>query len=107
MNLSVPEQTIKPMLSRAAEARLQPSGAHRYELNNIDNAELINAPISAITYIPSIKLNPDMIRYRFGEPDHIEQDADIIGTEIWHYPTIALTIRINDQEKTILQYQSR
>lgn len=107
LNLTVPEQTIKPMLSRAAEARLQPSGAHRYELNNIDNAELTNATIRAVTYIPSIKLNPDMIRHRFGEPDYIEQDTNIIGTEIWHYSTLALTIRINDNEKTILQYQSR
>ena len=48
-----------------------------------------------------------MIRHRFGEPDYIEQDTNIIGTEIWHYSTIALTIRINDNEKTILQYQSR
>jgi hypothetical protein len=107
LNLTVPELTINRMLSRAAEARLQPSGAHRYELNNIDNAELINATINAITYIPSIRLNPDMIRYRFSEPDFIEQDTNIEGTEIWHYSTIALTIRINDKEKTILQYQSR
>ena len=106
LNLTVPEQSIKPMLSRAAEARLQPSGAHRYQLNNIDNAELINATISAITYIPSIKLNPEMVRHRFGEPDSIEQDTNINGTEIWTYSTIALTIRLNDKEKTILQYQS-
>lgn len=106
LNLTVPEAAINQMLSRAAEARLQPSGAHRYQLNNIDNAALIDATISAITYIPSVRLKADMIRHRFGEPDYIEQDTNVSATEIWHYSAIALTIRVNDNEKTILQYHS-
>jgi len=105
LNLDVPPSEINGMMSRAMESRLQPSGAHRYELNNDDNASLIDVPITAVTYIPSVKLNADMVRYRFEEPDSIEQDIDNPATEIWRYEELGLTVRMNQKEKTILEYQ--
>lgn len=105
LNLDVPEQRINEMTSHANEARLQESGAHRYELNNSDKESLIDAPIIAITFIPSVKLNADIARYRFGDPANIMQDDNNSNTKIWHYPLTGLTIRINEHEKTILQYQ--
>jgi len=104
LNLDVDENDIEHMLSRALEARLQTSGAHRYELANEDNINLVKAPIIAITYIPTVRLNADKVRYRFGPADSIVKDADNPATEIWHYDTIGLTIRMNDSEKTILEY---
>ena len=104
LNLAIDRIHINDMLSRAVEARLQPSGAHRYELSNQDNAVLINVPVIGITYIPSVRLNEEIIRHRFGQPDHIEQDSDNNATEIWHYPALGLTIRLTAGEKTILQY---
>lgn len=105
LNLDVPASRIDEMKSRALEARLQPSGAHLYKLSNSDNAELVNAPVVAITYIPSVRLNADMVRYRFGDAAFIEQDINSPNTKIWHYPELALMIRMDDGEKTVLQYQ--
>lgn len=105
LNLDVPVSRIDEMKSRALEARLQPSGAHLYKLSNSDNAELVNAPVVAITYIPSVRLNADMVRYRFGDAAFIEQDINSPNTKIWHYPELALMIRMDDGEKTVLQYQ--
>jgi hypothetical protein len=105
LNLDVPEQQITEMLSRAYEARLQDSGAHRYELRNSDKASVVNAPIIAITYVPSVKLNAEVARFRFGEPDSISEDTIDPNTTIWHYPLTGLTIRMNEHDKTILQYQ--
>jgi len=104
LNLEVAEAQIQGMMSRALEARLQNSGAHRYELSNNDNASLILAPVTAITYIPSVRLNAEMVKYRFGDADLIEADSINPATEIWSYQDIGLTIRINDDEKTILEY---
>ena len=106
LNLAVPDQQINDMISNALEARLQPSGAHRYTLNNSANRTLIDATITTITYIPSVRLNQEMVRHRFGDTGYIEQDPDNSNTEIWHYPMLGLTIQLNEQEKTILQYQS-
>ncbi|HEC58105.1 hypothetical protein LCGC14_0742750 [marine sediment metagenome] len=105
LNLDVPEQQITDMMAHAYEARLQDSGAHRYEINNKDKATVVTAPIIAITYVPSVKLSADIARYRFGEPESISQDPLEPKTTIWHYPVFGLTIRMNDDEKTILQYQ--
>ncbi|MFT7414168.1 MAG: hypothetical protein ACI9FO_000826 [Methylophagaceae bacterium] len=105
LNLDVPEQQITEMMSRAYEARLQDSGAHRYDLSNSDKESIVNAPIVAITYVPSVKLNADIARFRFGEPGSISQDTLDPNTTTWHYPLTGLTIRMNEHEKTILQYQ--
>ncbi|NOQ94380.1 MAG: lytic murein transglycosylase [Methylophaga sp.] len=105
LNLKVPASHIDGMVSRAMEARLQPSGAHRYQLNNDDNANLINAPITTITYIPSVKLDAEMVRYRFGNADTIELDSDNPTTEIWIYNELGLAIRMTEGEKTVLEYQ--
>jgi len=105
LNLDVPTAQLHNMMSRALEARLQPSGAHRYELNSDDNASLIDTPIVAVTYIPSVRLNADMLRYRFEEPDSIQQDSSNPATEIWHYQELGLTIRVNPNEKTVMEYQ--
>ncbi len=105
LNLDVTDFHIDEMMSRALDARLQPSGAHRYELSNEDNATLINAPVTAITYIPTVRLDSEMVRYRFGEANSIEQDNEHPETEIWFYGDLKLSIRMTPGEKTILEYQ--
>lgn len=105
LNLDVPEQEIIDMMSRANGARLQESGARRYDLRSSDIATILDAPIIVITYAPSVKLNAEIARFRFGEPESIEQDTLNPNITIWHYPSIGLTIQMNDKEKTTLQYQ--
>ena len=105
LNLTVDESEIEGMKSRATEARLQPSGAHRYQLGNEDNATLVNAIVNAITYIPSVKLTKEIVVHRFGNTNLIAQDPNNSNTEIWSYPTLGLSIYLNDSEKTIMQYQ--
>lgn len=105
LNLKVPEHQIIEMMARADQARLQDSGAHRYELSNSDKQSVVSAPITAITYVPSVKLDADIAHYRFGEPGSVSQDSLDPTTTIWYYPLTGLTIRMNKNDKTILQYQ--
>jgi hypothetical protein len=105
LNLDVEQTEINSMLTHAMQARIQPSGARRYELNNEANKTLVDATINAISYIPSIKLDDEKVRYRFVEPSSIKQDELNPNTHIWHYPDLGLSIRLNQHEKTILEYQ--
>ncbi len=108
LTLIVPEKRINAMLSRAREARLQPSGAYRYTPNNEDNAALINASVDTITYIPSITLHADIVQRRFGTPDYIETDKDDNSEQkIWYYHALGLNVYFTEQEKTILYYYQR
>jgi len=103
LNLAAEQDQITEMMSTALEARLQPSGAHQYELSNEANNQLIDAIVLGITYIPSVKLNHDMLRHRFGEPNKVET-IEASETELWLYDDKQLSIRVNPHEKTILQY---
>jgi len=105
LNLSETEQQIQAMLERATEAKLQPSGARRYELNNLDHARLLDSPITAITYIPSVRLDEKMILNRFGQAEKIQQTAQRPNILIWHYPRIGLSVTFNSEEKTVLLYK--
>ena len=105
LNLIVTDQPIQAMLKRAQDARLQPSGARRYALHSDDHARLLDSPIIAITYIPSVRLDEKMISDRFGKADNIQQPAQQANISIWHYPRIGLTVTFNTDEKTVLQYQ--
>lgn len=105
LNLAASEEQITTMLSQALEAKLQPSGARRYQLQSRDHATLLDAPIIAITYIPSVRLDETMIRNRFGEPNSISTTSESIDTKIWDYSATGLTIRLNPAEKTIIQYR--
>lgn len=104
LNLAVAQQQIDIMLTRATQARIQPSGARRYDLSNEDNAALINAKVTAITYIPSVRLSQDMVKFRFGDSSKIEHD-DETDSELWFYPEIGLSVKFKQGEKTILLYQ--
>lgn len=105
LTLDATDDVVASLMSTALEARIQPSGAHRYVLNSSD--QLIDTAVTSITYIPSIKLKSGMLKHRFGEPDSMSYDEDNPATELWNYSEIGLMIRRNDHEKTILQYQLR
>ncbi len=108
LNLSVDESEINSMLATAQEAKIQPSGARKFILSNHSNEKLINAKVDAITYIPSVRLKPEMIVYRFGEPSEkqtvLDEETQIV-TELWQYPYLGLTVQFKEDEKTILIYK--
>lgn len=106
LTLVVDQSSIDTMISHALQARIQPSGARKYELDNQAHIGLMSAVVKTLTYIPSVKLNDEMVTYRFGEPQEITKDKDDANTAIWHYPTLGLTIRLNPEQKTMLEYQA-
>lgn len=110
MNLEVGKNRMETMLSNAGAGELKPSGAHQYELSEQDRAFLLSVPVIGLTYIPSLKLDRDMIQSRFGEPESIEKSqVDEQGqvTETWFYPAIGLSVLFQPQQKTLLVYRAR
>jgi len=109
LNLDVPAQQLETMLARASTGKLQPSGAHQHELAEIDRIALLEAPVNAITYIPTVRLDAAMIKTRFGEPDSKKQttDADGITINSWQYSQSMLTVNFSEKQKTQLIYQAK
>lgn len=109
LNLAVPAQQLEAMLERATTGKLQPSGAHQHELAEIDRAALLDAPVNAITYIPSVRLDQAMIKTRFGEPDSTQKNTDAEGVTVntWQYAEPNLTVNFSEKQKTLLIYSAK
>lgn len=105
-NLSVPEETLKEMVSRAHSNKLQPSGSRRIEPAFEDKALLLTAPIVAITYIANYRPEHDVLLERFGEPTEITGDPEDPQAEIWQYPESHLSIRLHPDDKPVFEYQA-
>lgn len=104
LNLQVDHEELTSMAARAASAKLQPSGARRYDPAYDDKQRLLAAPATAITYIPTVRLDEEMVRNRFGEPAEISDEAEESTAKIWHYPESGLTIRLHPEERPVLTY---
>lgn len=110
LNLGVSDDRLALMLNRASAGELRPSGAHQHVLAAVDRDYVLNAPVQALTYIPSIGLSREMIESRFGKATTVsELAADEQGrrTEIWSYPEIGLTIEFHPEQKPILIYRTK
>jgi len=109
LNLAVSPEQINAMLSRAKAGKLQPSGAHQHELSETDRTTLLDIPVQAITYIPSVRLNQEMVKTRFGEADTQTEATDAEGktTEIWQYKDLGLIVQFIEQQKTLLIYTAK
>jgi hypothetical protein len=109
LNLAVEEDLRTEMKTRAVSSQLQPSDARRYDLSEQDKLILAEAPISSLTYIPSVSLSQEMVASRFGETEEIEQIAGSGSDKpitLWHYPRLKLTVQFQTGSKTILTYQA-
>ncbi len=110
INLDVSEARMQAMQQNAIAGERQPSGARQLTLAEQDRAFLLTAPVRAMTYMPSVRLKPEMIKSRFGEPDKVEQKKAAetgLVTRTWHYPDIGLTVVFRGEDKPILVYQAR
>ncbi|AFJ01623.1 hypothetical protein Q7C_448 [Methylophaga frappieri] len=106
VNLAVSDNTLKTMAERGRSRQLQPSGARRIEPAYDDRQTLLDAPIVAITYLPNFRPDVAMLQSRFGQPDKISLDKADPDAEIWHYPSLGLTIRVYPDDKPVLLYQT-
>jgi len=112
LTLATSENNLSAMLTRATSSELRPSRARQYQLHIDDQKKAQGEVIDTLTYIPSIRLDEEAIRHRFGNPETIEHidfsedEPSQPETNIWHYPSIGLSIRLSPKEKTVLQYQA-
>lgn len=103
MEIEAPAEQIQAMLERGARISTLASGARKVSLSDDDLALVRRLSIFSITYLPRIRLQPDLIRQRFGEPAQriVEPSGDITH---WLYPNLGLDIALHDTGRAVLQY---
>lgn len=102
MNIDIPTEELTGMYERGLRLNSTPSGK-RITLTADDLARVKQAPISTLTYLPTVRLEEQVITKRFGEPEMRvrETNADVVH---WLYPRHGLDIVMSNSEKPVLQY---
>jgi len=102
MNIAVPAEELTGMFNRGLRINSTPSGK-RITLTADDLARVRTLPVISLTYLPTIRLEDDIIAKRFGEPAQRvrENKTDVIH---WLYPQHGLDIVLGGKEKPLLQY---
>lgn len=97
----LPEPKLDALRSHAGEGKPTVEGGRRYPVAEADLGVGLDAIITAITYLPAVEFDADLVRKRFGEP--AERIAARDGTH-WLYPALGLDLRLGDDGQTLLQY---
>ena len=104
VTLAVTDSVMQAMLDRSVRTQVVGSGK-QITLTSDDVSYVRQLPISSITYMPSIRLEEEIFRQRFGNPTQRIQETDS-GVMHWLYAHHGLDIIFNGDAKPILQYVS-
>lgn len=102
--MAVPPEELDGMFQRGLRMNSTASGK-RITLAPDDLARVRQTPVSSVTYLPSVKLEEDIISKRFGAPvERIRETKS--GAVHWLYPQHGLDVTLGGSEKPLLQYVS-
>lgn len=104
MTLDIPPSELPGIFERGLRMNSTASGK-RITLNPDDLARVRNAPISSLTYLPTVRLDEAIFTKRFGNPAERVRETKS-GAIHWLYPQHGLDITLSSSEKPILQYLS-
>lgn len=88
----------------AGKPEPMPSGSWKRPISEEALDTVLQLPVRAITYVPSVHYESDIVLHRFGEPaDKLRHDDH---SEYWFYPEKGLVILLDSEGKELLQYVS-
>jgi hypothetical protein len=97
----LPEDMLDALRRHADAGKPTADGGRRYPVVEADAEVGLGAIITAITYMPVIKFDAELVRKRFGEP--AERIAAQDGTH-WLYPALGLDLLLGGNGEALLQY---
>ena len=104
VTLAVPEAEMKTMLDNSVRAQGVGSG-RQITLTTEDVTHVRSLPISSLTYMPSVHLDEETFKQRFGNPTQRikETNSSVVH---WLYAQHGLDITFDGAAKPVFQYVS-
>lgn len=99
--LRLPETALAALKNHAGESKPAAGGSRRYPVAEADHDLALGSVVTAVTYMPVVKFDAELVRQRFGEP--AERIAAEGGTH-WLYPLVGLDLLLGDSGEALLQY---
>jgi len=102
ISIAVPDAELQGMYERGL--RMSGTGSGKKITLAPDDVGRVRAlPISSLTYMPSVRLEEEIISKRFGQPNQRIKEKKS-GAVHWLYPQHGLDITLGSEEKPVLQY---
>ncbi len=97
----LPEDLLNGLRQRASEGKPTADGGRRYPVIEADQDVGLGAIITAITYLPVVPFDAELLGKRFGAP--AERVAVKEGAH-WLYPALGLDVLLGETGEALLQY---
>ena len=97
----LPESALAVLKAHAGEGEPAVNQGRRYPVIEADHDLALSAVITAITYLPVVKLDAGLVRQRFGEP---AEKITVPDGAHWLYPALGLDLLLGDNGGALLQY---
>ncbi len=101
LSARLPDPVLTALRTHAGAGKPTADGGRRYPVAEADSGVGLGAIITAITYLPVVKFDAELVRKRFGEP--AERIAAKDGAH-WLYPALGLDLLLGDNGEALLQY---
>lgn len=101
LSARLPDGILTAIRTHAGEGKPTADGGRRYPVSEADTSAALGAVVTAITYMPVVKFDADLVRKRFGEPAERVPTQD--GAH-WLYPELGLDLLLGDNGEALLQY---
>jgi len=103
VSFGLSDQQIEEIYNRGVRISTLGSGTRKITLDADDIAWIKKQPIVALTYLPSINLDAQLIEKRFGQPDAKINDSASGGVH-WLYRDKGVDVVLSEQQKEVVQY---
>jgi hypothetical protein len=103
LEIDVPAEELQSIFARGERISTLGSGSRKVTLNDQDFTVVRALPITSITYVPRVRLHPELIQKRYGEPARRLKDNHS-NTTHWLYPNKGLDVAVDDKGHAVLQY---
>ncbi|MCC6134418.1 MAG: hypothetical protein LM550_05510 [Candidatus Contendobacter sp.] len=101
MAAQLPDPVLTAMKTHAGAGKPSVAGGRRYPVAEADEVAALGAVVTAITLMPVVKFDAELVRKRFGEP--AEQVTAKDGAH-WLYPALGLDLLLGANGEALLQY---
>jgi hypothetical protein len=104
LSAQLPDPVLNTLRTHAGTGKPTAEGGRRYPVAEADDDLALRAVVTAITYMPMIKFDAELVRKRFGEPTEPTVRITAEDGSHWLYPGLGLDLLLGDNGQALLQY---
>ncbi|MCB1826558.1 MAG: hypothetical protein KDJ54_19050 [Candidatus Competibacteraceae bacterium] len=101
LSAHLPEEQLALLRAHAGAGQPTAGGGRHFPVTEADHDLALDAVVTAITYLPVVRLDADLVRKRFGEP---AERLPVQDGMHWLYPPLGLDLLLGDNGGALLQY---